>query len=144
MIEVNLFFIYTYMRKVVQIMVRFWNPSPQGIRVGDCSVRAVSKALETDWQTAYIMLCVKGFEMSDMPNSNAVIDAVLKEHGFIRDSVPSNCKNCYTIEDFAEEFKNGTFVVGTGDHVVTIINGNIYDSWDSSKEYPLYFWRKKE
>lgn len=53
-------------------MYTMWNPSPTGAKVGDCAVRAVSKALGTDWGTAYTMLCVKGFEMADMPNSNAL------------------------------------------------------------------------
>lgn len=31
-----------------------YNPNPAGRRVGDCAVRAVAKALDTDWETAYI------------------------------------------------------------------------------------------
>ena len=124
-------------------MVKLWNPSPRGIRVGDCSVRALAKALDTDWETAYMMLCVKGFEMNDMPNSNAVIDAVLKDHKFFRQAISPSCKDCYTVEDFANEYPTGTYMLGTGSHVVTIVNGDIYDSWDSSKEYPLYFWSKE-
>lgn len=50
-------------------MYTMWNPSPTGAKVGDCAVRAVSKALGTDWGTAYTMLCVKGFEMADMPSA---------------------------------------------------------------------------
>ena len=61
-----------------------WNPSPSGAKVGDCAVRAVAKALGTDWQTAYAMLCIRGMELYDMPNSNAVINAVLTDNGFDR------------------------------------------------------------
>ena len=32
----------------------FYNPNPKNRRVGDCSVRAISKALGSDWQDAYI------------------------------------------------------------------------------------------
>jgi len=32
----------------------YYNPNPMSRNVGDCSVRAISKALDTDWETAYI------------------------------------------------------------------------------------------
>lgn len=120
----------------------YWNPSPVGAKVGDCSVRAVAKALNTDWETAYTLLAVKGFEMCDMPNSNAVINAVLTEKGFARDVVPNTCPNCYTIEDFANDHPAGTYVLGTGDHVVALTDGAINDSWDSSREIPIFYWQK--
>lgn len=123
-------------------MFQMWNPSPIGAKVGDCAVRAVSKALDTDWGTAYTMLCVKGFELCDMPNSNAVINALLRNHGFERKVVPDSCPSCYTVQNFADDHRIGTFVLGTGDHVVCITNGTINDSWDSSNEIPIYYWEK--
>lgn len=44
-----------------------YNPNPVGRRVGDCAVRAVARALNTDWETAYTMLVTNGFLMGDMP-----------------------------------------------------------------------------
>lgn len=125
-------------------MFEYWNPSPVGAKVGDCAVRAVAKALNTDWETAYTMLCLKGFELLDMPNSNAVINALLSEKGYKRNVVPNTCPDCYTVENFAEEYPKGTYVLGTGDHVVTVSNGTIYDSWDSSHEIPIFFWTKED
>ena len=49
-----------------------YNPNPAGRKVGDCSVRAVAKALNTDWETAYLMLASNGFAMGDMPSSDSV------------------------------------------------------------------------
>ena len=120
-----------------------WNPSPTGAKVGDCAVRAVSKALDTDWQTAYAMLCIRGMELYDMPNSNAVINAVLTDNGFDRKAIPMTCPYCYTVEEFAKENPSGTYVLGTGDHVVCVTDGDINDSWDSSKEIPIYYWEKR-
>lgn len=125
-------------------MFQEYNPSPAGAKVGDCAVRAVSKALGTDWETAYTMLALKGFEMSDMPNSNAVINAVLSDKGFERDIIPNTCPNCYTVWEFAEDHPEGVYVLGTGTHVVAIVDGVIHDSWNSSNEYPVYFWKRKE
>ena len=42
-----------------------FNNNPCGRRVGDCAVRAVSKALDVSWETAYIMLAMNGLQMCD-------------------------------------------------------------------------------
>jgi hypothetical protein len=49
-------------------MFKEYNPNPAGRRVGDCAVRAVAKALDTDWESAYIMLTSNGYAMGDMPS----------------------------------------------------------------------------
>lgn len=121
-----------------------YNPNPTGRSVGDCSVRAVSKALDIDWETAYDMIAANGFGMGDMPSSDSVWGAVLRQHGFYRTSIPNTCPDCYTAEDFCRDNPRGTFVLGFGGHVATVEDGNIYDSWDSSKEIPQFVWYRKE
>ena len=121
-----------------------YNKNPTGRQVGDCSVRAISVALDIDWETAYVMMAVNGFSMGDMPNSNSVWGAVLRQNGFYRESIPDTCPDCYTAEDFSNDHPKGIFVLGFGDHVATVVDGDIYDAWDSSKEIPQYIWYKKE
>lgn len=118
-----------------------YNPNPVArINAGDCSIRAVAKALDVDWETAYAMIAANGFAMGDIISSDSVWGSVLRQHGFTKHIVPNSCPDCYTIEEFAEDNPKGTYVVGTGNHVVTIIDGNAYDSWNSLKETPIYFW----
>lgn len=120
-----------------------FNNNPAGKNVGDCAVRAVSKALGLDWITAYSIIADEGLKLSDMPSSDIVWGSVLKRRGFSRHIIPNYCSNCYTIADFADDNAIGTYVIGTGSHAVTIKNGAIWDSWDSSKEIPLYFWSRE-
>lgn len=121
-------------------MVIIFNPNPTGRMVGDCSVRAVAKALDISWEEAYLKMCKNGYLMGDMPSSDSVWGAVLREHGFKRKSIPDTCPDCYTAEDFTIDNPEGTFVLGFGGHVATVVDGQIYDSWDSSKEIPSYVW----
>ena len=121
-------------------MWMYYNPNPTGRSVGDCAVRAVAKALDVDWETAYIMICANGFAMGDMPSSDSVWGAVLRQNGFYRQSMPNKCPDCYTVEDFIEDNPVGVYVVGFGGHTATIIDGILYDSWDSSREIPVYVW----
>lgn len=117
--------------------------NPAGRNVGDCSVRAMSKALDVDWETAYVMITMAGYQMGDMPSSNSVWGAVLRKRGFYRHALPNTCPDCYTVGDFADEHPQGVFVVGTGNHVVTVEDGVVYDSWDSRKEIPIYYWSEE-
>lgn len=121
-----------------------YNPNPTGRKVGDCAVRAISKALDTDWETAYLMIAKNGYAMGDMPSSNSVWGALLRQHGFYRKSIPDSCPDCYTAEDFARDNPNGTFVLGFGSHVATVVDGNLFDAWDSSNEIPTYVWYRKD
>ena len=120
-----------------------YNPNPMKRNVGDCSVRAISKALNTDWETAYITIMLSGYAMCDMPSSDAVWGAVLRKNGFYREAVPDRCPDCYTAEDFCIDHPNGTFVLAFGGHVATVVDGVLYDSWDSSHEIPQYFYYRK-
>jgi len=113
-------------------MYVYYNPNPAGRHVGDCSVRAISKALDVDWETAYDLIADAGYKMADMPSSNAVWGAVLRQHGFYRETIPNTCPDCYTAEDFCRDHPHGTYVLCTGNHVFTVQNGNVYDSWKNS------------
>lgn len=121
-----------------------FNNNPAGRAVGDCAVRAVSKALDVDWEKAYASIAANGFAMGDMPSSNSVWGAVLRQNGFYRKAIDSDCADCYTAEDFCRDNPKGVFVLGFGNHVATVVDGDIYDSWDSSKEIPQYYWFKQE
>ena len=121
-----------------------WNPNPVGRRVGDCAVRAISKALGVDWETAYGMIASNGFSMGDMPSSDSVWGATLRQHGFYRMSIPDTCPDCYSVTDFCNDNPKGTFVLGFGGHVATVVDGDLFDSWDSSSEIPQFVWYRKD
>lgn len=119
---------------------REYNNNPTQRRVGDCAVRAVSVALDTDWETAYDLIADAGYQIGDMPSSDSVWGAVLRQHGFYRAAIPNSCPDCYTAGDFAQDHPRGTFVLGFGGHVATVRDGWLYDSWDSTREIPQYYW----
>ena len=125
-------------------MFQYYNPNPSGRNVGDCAVRAVSAALNIDWEDAYARIAANGFAMNDMPSSNSVWGSVLRQEGFYRASIPETCPDCYTAEDFALEHPEGVYVLGFGTHVSTLRDGIILDSWDTSGLVPQYYWYRKE
>ena len=119
--------------------VQFQN-NPCGRSVGDCAIRAVSVALGIDWEEAYIILSNAGLLMCDLPNANSTISAVLRQHGFYRSAISNDCPDCYSVSDFCKDHPDGTYVLGTGNHVVSVMDGNHIDSWDSGNEIPIYYF----
>ena len=81
--------------------------------------------------------------MYDMPSANRVWGEFLKTKGFLKYQIPDTCPICYTIRDFCFDHPQGTYVVGTGEHVVAVVNGNYYDSWDSGNEIPIYYFERR-
>lgn len=116
-----------------------YNPNPYGRNVGDCTVRALSKALGQDWYKTYFGLCIEGALRGDMPSANATWGAYLRRNGFRRELAPEDV----TVLEFADEHPDGTYILALSGHVVCIQDGFLYDSWDSSREIVLYFWRKE-
>jgi hypothetical protein len=115
------------------------NPNPCNQRVGDCVIRALCIANDDTWEETYRDLTRKGFIMCDMPSSNNVWSAYLEDLGWKREMIPNNN---YTIKDFCRDHRNGTYILATGSHVVAVIDGDYFDTWDSGQEVPIfYFWR---
>lgn len=121
-----------------------YNANPQKNRVGDCTVRAIAKALGQDWETTYINLALYGYMNCDMPSANHVWGQYLKSKGFKRYCVDDHDKDVYTVADFCNDNPRGTFVLALSSHVVAVIDGKYYDTWDSGSEMPIYYWCKQE
>ena len=121
----------------------YYNPNPLGLSVGDCTIRAISRALNLSWTDTYMGLVNQGYQMYDMPSANRVWGQYLKDNGFKKFQLPDFCPECYTIRDFCYDYPIGTYIVGTGEHVVCVYNGNYYDSWDSGNEIPIYYFERR-
>ena len=119
-----------------------FNPNPKQKKVGDCVIRAICKATDQEWNEVYMQICLQGFKMSDMPSSNPVWGSYLKQRGFLQVTIPNTCPDCYTVNDFCKEHPEGVFILGTGTHIVAVVNGDYYDAWDSGKEIPVYYFRR--
>lgn len=123
---------------------KFYNPNPKKqTDVGDCAVRSFCKATGDGWNTVYIELCELGMELCCMPNDKKAWKEYLKRKGFIEHKI-SNKKGSKrgTVQEFAEKNKQGTFVLNVASHLVTVVDGYFYDTWDCGHK-SLYGYYEK-
>lgn len=38
----------------------------------------------------------------------------------------------------------GTYILALSGHVVTVVDGDWYDTWDSGGEIPIYYWVRED
>ena len=58
------------------------NENPFGLNTGDCVIRALSTALNLNWFMVHDELSFLSRKMADMPSSNRVWKAYLKDQGY--------------------------------------------------------------
>ena len=120
-----------------------WNPNPVANKTGDCAIRAVAAALDVDWDTAFDLIAQNAKNMGEIMESNAAWGSVLRQYGFNRAIIPNSCPDCYTAKDFCIDHPRGVYVLGFSGHVATVIDGQLWDTWDSSDEIPIYYWYRR-
>lgn len=117
---------------------QYYQPNPSGRNVGDCTVRALSKALGQTWEKTFVGLCLEGFMLGDMPSANSVWGSYLRRNGYQRNLAPDDI----TVSEFSDSNSNGVYILALSGHVVCVVDNVLYDSWNSGNEIVLYFWQK--
>lgn len=121
---------------------KYYNANPFNNRKSDCVVRAISLLTDESWDDIYIDLSLQGFLSKDIMTANNVWGDYLKQRGYSKFVCMSDY-DCPTIAEFSEEFSKGKYLACTGSHVVAVVDGTYYDTWDSGDEIVDYYWRKE-
>ena len=119
-----------------------YNENPFERNTVDCTVRAIALFLDSDWDTQYARLSVYGFMKKDMTVANNLWMGYLRSLGYKAREIPDMCPDCYTVKEFCMDHPKGRYLLGTEGHVVAVVNGDYYDTWDSGEEIPLFFWER--
>ena len=117
-----------------------YNANPLDKSTGDCVIRAIATVTNRPWLEVYDDLYKYARASCDMMDTNEVWHRYLYDIGYHIHviSVP-----CMTVKEFARIYQKGRYLLGTGRHVVAVINGDYIDAWDSGNEIPVFYWRKE-
>lgn len=115
---------------------KYYQPNKKDIKdeYGDCVVRALTKVMNKTWIEVFNELIPYAIEIQCMPNDKVCYERYLKDNGFVYHGI-SNKKGSKrpTVESFAREHKEGTFFLNVANHVVAVVDGTYYDTWDSGQ-----------
>lgn len=121
----------------------YYNPNPANKNTDDCQIRALCKALGESWDYTKLLIAFKGLKLKDVDTADHVWGAILYENGFLDYKVPHG-RGEGSLKEFAEKHPIGTYVVKLSGHVVCVKDGDYYDTWDSGKCVPIYYWTRCE
>lgn len=126
----------------------YYQPNDKDIKdeYGDCTIRALSKALNCSWLEAFdktIPFCRK-YQLSNIFDGDlAVRIEILKELGFEYVGV-SNKKGTKrpTIAEFSRQHKDGIYLLVTAHHITAALGGKYFDTWDSGDKSMYGYFKK--
>ena len=122
----------------------YYNPNPLYLHVGDCTIRAICAVTDLSWYIVHLAQSVLASIMADMPSSDRVWWSLLSMFGYTRVKMIDQCPDCYTVADFARDHPKGKYVLGPMEHAVAVIDGKWYDTWDSGKAVPWYYFERSK
>ena len=148
------------MRKVFSAY-KYYNANTRNKDVGDCVKRAISLALGRDYDEVSAELNKLKHDLhAEAFNLPWVYSRYLRKFNIVPENLNPTAENSVTESEFAEAHPNGTYILEVGkaklssysrfksyppaDHLVTIIDGDIYDSWDSSDDVVHVVYKVKE
>ena len=126
----------------------YYQPNKKDLKdkVGDCQIRAFCKALGLTWLEAFDLTIPICRELQ----TYTIFDCDLKKTkeamqtlGFVYTGV-SNKKGSKrpTVDEFAKAHPVGTYIASVARHVVAIVDGKYFDTWDSGHK-SMYGWYEK-
>lgn len=126
----------------------FYNANPHNRFTTDCVIRAISTALEIDYNTVVMEMaelqCRTGFDTSE----KTAINKYLSNKGWVKHNQLKKEDNTkYTGKEFCKllraENNNKNIIANIGGHhIVAIINNKVYDTWNSTDGCIGNYWMK--
>lgn len=113
-----------------------YNANPKNLKTSDCVIRALSKATGKSWDEVYKELFEIGYKKKRLLNDSHVYNQFLKDNHFIKSSAKRNSDGkMITIEDFTKQSDSKkVYVIHTRKHLTVVMNNDIYDTWNTSRE----------
>lgn len=134
------------MKRIISSYIEY-NANSNNRHTSDCSIRAISLALKEPYDSVKHDLYTLGRKMGRAYKEVSTINTYLHSYGYERKEVAELMESYRipSVAEFAYQFPTGTFIIACGksdriSHLVTVIDGDIFDSWDSSNYKVIWVW----
>lgn len=129
---------------------KYYQPNDKDLKdkVGDCQVRALSKVLGLSWLEAFdltIPICRELQTYTIFDSELNKTKTAMAKLGFEYTGI-SNKKGSKrpTVKSFALSHPKGKYIVSVAHHVVAVVDGMYYDTWDSGSKSLYGYYTKVE
>lgn len=116
-------------------MFRYYNRNPMDRNIEDCVIRSLSLLTGRSWEDIYKELV--HFSSRD----GYMTDNVEFVEDYLDDRYPRECHYSKTVGEFAYEHPFGKYIVSMPNHVTSIINGDVIDTFDPSDRVMRCAWK---
>lgn len=114
----------------------YYQPNEKDLKdnYGDCTIRALSKALGVTWIEAFdltLPICRREQVTNIFGGDLNLRKKMLEELGFSYTGV-SNKRGTKrpTVDSFAKDHPKGRYICTVANHEVAVVDGKFYDTWD--------------
>lgn len=128
---------------------RYYQPNNKDLKdeYGDCTIRALCKALGITWTEAFEK-CIGFMREEQCLLSGMTLKQYKKVYGAFGFEYYgiSNKKGTKrpTVESFAKNHKRGTYILNIANHQVAVVDGYYYDTWDCGEKSLYGYFEKKQ
>lgn len=126
---------------------KYYQPNNKDLKdnYGDCVIRALTKATGKEWLEVFEELIPYAREVQAMPNCKPCYEKYLADNGFIWHGVKvAKGKRKPTPQTFYKTQPTGTHILRLAHHLVTVVDGYFYDTWDSGDGSVYGYWSKED
>lgn len=117
-------------------MFKYCNINPEGKRVGDCVIRAISLALDIPYdEVLSILYTNSNYFNCDMLVRDCYSKVLSEDFG-----LPKFKGMGKTVREVIEDFNDSILIIRIENHLTASIGGVVYDIWDPSEEIVDVFW----
>ena len=124
---------------------KYYQPNKKDLKdtYGDCVIRALTKLTGKEWPQVFDELIPIAKEYQCMPNNKPCYETYLKQNGFTYKGI-SNKKGTKrpTVDRFAKDNPEGLYFLIVANHVVAVVDGIYYDTWESGSKSLYGYWSK--
>lgn len=117
-------------------MYKYYQPNRKDLKdeYGDCTIRALTKALGVTWLEAFDLIIpfCREYQCSNIFGIPNKLEAqIMSQLGFKYYGI-SNARGSKrpTVASFAKTHKSGTYILNVANHEVAVVDGIYYDTWD--------------
>ncbi len=116
-------------------MFKYYNRNPYDRHIEDCVIRALSLLTNRSWKSIYRELTYYSSEDGYMTDNVEFVE------DYLDDRYPRECHYSKTVGEFAKEHPYGRYIISMPNHVTSVINGTVIDTFNPSDRVMRCAWK---